>query len=122
MATPDAELAYKTLDLIKANPDAFNMADWFDSRDDEAIELDDLTDGGCGTTACFAGWAIALSGYKLGGGIWRGDEHLGYSYEQFATKLLRLDPDRANYLFYVQDGEIADAVAEVFGPRPGGDL
>lgn len=115
--TPNAELAYKVLDAVNAHRKSFDMSDWWDGPA-ERVTLNDLLDEKCGTTACFAGWAIALSGYDLGGGVHLDGEHVSYSYGKFAEKLLGLDEDEAGELFFGDGSDIDEVVAEIFGPRP----
>jgi hypothetical protein len=50
--TPNAELAYRVLDQIDAHPESWDQSTWWIARD-------------CGTTACFAGWAVHLSGGQI---------------------------------------------------------
>lgn len=45
---PNAELAYAVLDHIDAHPDEWDQRRW-----------------ACGSTACFAGWAVRLSGEEI---------------------------------------------------------
>jgi hypothetical protein len=45
MTAPNATLAYKVLDHIDAHPENWNQAHWW-----------------CGTSGCFAGWTVQLSG------------------------------------------------------------
>jgi hypothetical protein len=49
---PNAELAYRVLDHIDAEPKSWNQADWYRETD-------------CGTVACFAGWSILLAGGEI---------------------------------------------------------
>lgn len=44
----NADLAYRTLDYIDAHPEEWEQSEW-----------------ACGTKACFAGWAVILSGGKI---------------------------------------------------------
>lgn len=46
--TPNAELAYRTLDQIDASPEHWRQSSWV-----------------CGTSYCFGGWAVVLSGGQL---------------------------------------------------------
>lgn len=126
---PNAELAYRTLELIRANPEHFNMTEWSDSRLDK-VGLKDLTappsrdadDADlCGTTACFAGWAIALSGYMVTScAVLTADGKVVVSrdVQDFAATLLGIEYTESEYLFYVENEEIDEAVEAVFGPRP----
>lgn len=123
---PNAELAYRTLDLIQANPEHFNMAEWSASRVNK-VSLKDLTAPTdqdvevCGSTACFAGWAIALSGYMVTtNSVLTGDGKTTVTDEvqEFAAALLGIDYEDSEYLFFVEDEGISQAVEKVFGPRP----
>lgn len=129
MTTPNAELAYKVLDLIQVNPEHFDMDSWSGGpgANRNPVGLDDLTKDltsadGCGTTACFAGWTIAVSGYRVGvrAEVLCGDSdgEASLHIEGFAADLLGIDDEQMNELFYVENENIADAVAEIFGPRP----
>lgn len=117
MTRPNAELAWRVMDHINAHRAAFNMADWWDNPDEDPVTLEDLVEE-CGTTACFGGWAIALSGYTMGRGVTLDGEAVCFSYSEFAQKLLGLSDTDASYLFYVSNDEIDRAVVNVFGPRP----
>jgi len=52
MTAPNAELAYRVLDHIDADPESWDQADWGRNT-------------GCGTRACFAGWAVLLAGGEV---------------------------------------------------------
>lgn len=113
MSKPNAELAYAVLDQIDAHPETWNQGIW-----------------DCGTAACFAGWAVRLSGGRslnidMETRVISGPEHIvGLPVEEAAEELLG----------YSQLGDIDDdlfdgcntrerlglLVAEIFGPRPGG--
>lgn len=120
---PNAKLAYKVLDLIKLNRERFDMGEW--ARGPEGgVTLKQLTDPNvCGTTACFAGWVIALSGYEVGtnGRVYdmRGPFVSG-DVSAFAAGLLGLDSSNPD-LFYGDDWDIAEVVQDWFGPRPGAE-
>lgn len=127
--TPNAELAYLTLDVINAHRKQFEMDYWFDGRPDASgafrIGLANLLDAAaetCGTTACYAGWAVALRGYIMSpsGAVFDAQTGAEVSddVQEFAANLLGISYVDADYLFYVKNDEIDDAVAEFFGPRP----
>jgi hypothetical protein len=119
-ARPNAELAYRVLDHIDANPEQWRQKEWI-SRLDGAD---------CGTAGCFAGWASLLSGDEPGWAFsdddttdivvlddestpWVGDR---------AAELLGITTEQQDELF---DGwntreDLGRLVAEIFGPRPGG--
>jgi hypothetical protein len=63
---PNAELAYRVLDHIDADPKSWNQTDWYRETD-------------CGTTACFAGWSILLAGGEV------------RNYVPYATRSIMLD-------------------------------
>lgn len=122
MTTPNAELAYKVLDHIDAHPELWRQDIYIGKAE-------------CGTVACFAGWACILSGEKPKFRSWN----------RFSTDVLDAAEfvfvgDRAEELLranrYVDEGtdyesdlfaefntrwDLGRLVAEIFGPRPGGD-
>lgn len=115
MSAPNAELAYRVLDQIDAHPETWNQAAW-----------------DCGTAACFAGWALRLSGAKLDGGlvpaVCDGPEHLiGLHVDVAACRVLRIDDDVVGedtddeeWLFASHNSraDLGRIVEEIFGPRP----
>lgn len=117
MTTPNTALAYQALDAALAHPDHFYMGQWCSS--DDRVGLDDLTGPDCGTTACYAGWVAAISGYQVDGDgyVFRGGELVG-DVDVVAAGLLGVGLETTDRLFYVDDAEIAAAVEDVFGPRP----
>jgi len=50
VTAPNAELAYRVLDHIDAHPESWDQKRWW-----------------CGTSGCFAGWTVELSGEKIDG-------------------------------------------------------
>lgn len=121
MTGPNAELAYRVLDTALAVK-RLDMGNW-SSSGDKPVGLDELTAETCGTTACMAGWTVALSGMKVNtaGRVYdlSGNE-VGYV-KDLATNLLGLTIDEADDLFYSEDCQVEEIVAEIFGPRPGGE-
>ena len=120
--TPNAELAYRVLDLATANGDRFDMGGW-GWGPDISVGLDELTDDGaeCGTSACLAGWTVALHSYRVGSDASVYDAHgnrLGSKADAVAAELLGLTEDEADRLFYAPNDSIDSRVAEIFGPRP----
>jgi hypothetical protein len=116
---PNAELAYRVLDHIDAHPDQHV---WIEQRED------------CGTAACLAGWVVLLAGDEpnfdpdepeacevvIGGGTVllikeRAADLLGIEY----------NPDKffGHELFDQHNTrqDLGRLVAEIFGPRPGGE-
>lgn len=63
--TIGADLLHEIADAIEARPEAYNQGNWISANDDLDIEplkgFKLLTEGACGTTACVAGWAVALN-------------------------------------------------------------
>ena len=122
--TPNAALAYNALDAGLRH-DALDMYTWCDSpnlRAHEHIDLARLTAPECHTTACLAGWVTTLSGYEIDrrGFVWNaGGEKVSADIQGFAANLLGITDDQASYLFHVENEEVEDAVAEIFGTRPG---
>lgn len=113
--TPNTELAYRVLDHIDAHPELWRQSSWLDESE-------------CGTTACFAGWAVLLSGCKVSEDEYCDNvvhegpaEVVGMSIPRAADTLLGIDPDTLPVDPY--DGlntreELGSAVIQVFGPRP----
>lgn len=115
---PNAELAYRVLDHIDAEPKGWEQGMWIGKSD-------------CGTVACFAGWAVLLSGCQVdserafeevvGGPA----ELIGKGIPQAADILLGISIDylRERDLPDPYDGlhsreSLGAAIAEIFGPRP----
>jgi hypothetical protein len=126
MAAPNAELAYRVLDAVNANPANFDMDTWVRvSPDHNTVGLEQLTGPACGTTACFAGWTVALSGYEMTRDreVVKANRMVSPSVGAFAAELLGLDDDVRDDLFCADSQDFGEElVAEIFGPRPGGDL
>lgn len=111
---PNAELAYRVLDHIDADPRSWRQDVW-----------------DCGTAACFAGWAV-----RLAGGISGDDlvvdgpaELIGHPVGVAAHMVLGIDEDTAWSLYDRGTGDwlfspdldregLGQTVAEIFGPRP----
>lgn len=121
---PNAELAYRVLDIARAHGEHFNMGDWGDSPDGSPINLDDLTRPDCGTTACLAGWTVALAGYRIDSHATAYDVHGNVvgGVAEMAGDMLGLSEDEADDLFYESTEGVGRKVAELFGPRPITDL
>ncbi len=124
---PNAELAYRVLDQIDAHPTHFDMSSWVrfgerpSDRPDGIVTLDDLTNPACGTTACFAGWAVALSGYAMddsGIAVHPDPPTDEMHAEELAAQLLGLTGEEADDLFNVADDYIHAEVRDIFGARP----
>jgi hypothetical protein len=112
VTAPNAELAYRVLDHIDAHPETWDQSVW-----------------DCGTVACFAGWAVRLSG----GTSADDPDSPDYTPRQ-AARLLGFD-DReemdaitdaageTDWLFACNNTreDLGRMVAEIFGPRPGGE-
>jgi hypothetical protein len=118
-AKPNAALAYAVLDQIDAHPETWNQGTW-----------------DCGTAACFAGWAVRLSG---GISSDRGDssrvvdgpaELIGVPIDVAAERLLGVSPWTPSTVYPAEEDWLFSAgndredlgriVAEIFGPRPDG--
>lgn len=111
---PNAELAYRVLDHIDAHPASWNQSEWV-----------------CGSAACFAGWAVKLSGGVMvestDADVIEGPAELvGKTAERAAYRVLGITeaqagwPLSAEWLF---DGDntredLGRLVAGIFGPRP----
>lgn len=121
--TLNAKLAYRVLDHIDAHPEQWSQREW--------IYRPDAAD--CGTAGCFAGWACMLSGDQP---MW----NQGKQTERFAmeiavdgvckpirdraVELLGIDEDEDDLLFDACNtrGDLGRLVAEIFGPRPDGEV
>lgn len=109
--TPNAALAYKVLDHIDGRPELWNQGLWVGESD-------------CGTVACFAGWAVLLSGCRVNADsvvIDGPPELVNLDVDQAADRLLGLDfrvLDRDPYDGLLRRDELGEIVAEIFGPRP----
>lgn len=118
--TPDAVRAYRVLDMTQRYAEAFNMGEWANRLpgNHTPVSLPDLTaEHPCGTSACFAGWTVALEGYEispLNGRITSGDR-AGENAEDVAADLLGINPLD---LFFVSEEDVPATVRELFGPRP----
>ena len=108
----NVDLARRTLEHVEALALARGPDRWDQGRfrhDNES----------CGTTACFAGWAVALTD---------GHEYLTMSdaeIEDRAAELLGLDIDDVDKIFFnwtVDPRELRRVVEGVFGPLPPADL
>lgn len=126
MTAPNAELAYKVLDLAGEHEGHFDMANWawdYDNSRGEPLRLEDLTGSRCGTTACLAGWTVALAGYAVDSNSNVYDakgQCLDRKANDLAAEMLGLTDQQRDDLFYVATENVDSAVAEIFGPRPDG--
>ena len=111
--TPNAELAYRVLDHIDAHPETWDQAVW-----------------SCGAIACFAGWAVRLSG----GRIEYPQPHENFECDGLpglppltvacaASHLLRIGGFDADWLFFVSTDreDLGECVRKIFGERPSSD-
>ena len=121
--TPNAELAWRVLDHIDAHPESWDQNVW-----------------GCGTAACFAGWAVRLSGGVIAGErnsdaevVDTTDDSahplVGLTVEEAAYAVLGLDDflsigelpgGGTRWLFFSGNNRhtLGHLVTEIFGPRP----
>lgn len=111
------ERVLKLAHFIEEHPEKFHVTSWFSGPGSDEIydetdwlplisKLDFLSDH-CGTTGCFAGTAIAL---------WPSEVGKEDSFESAGQRILGLDFDEAQDLFYSQIGIIntaEDAVAHL---------
>jgi hypothetical protein len=114
-AQPNAELAWRVLDHIDANPEQWDQGKWIGEAE-------------CGTVACFAGWTVLLSGGEINtssesvtipGRPDLKDLHI----EQAAQRLLGVRGDVMVLYGDPFDGlltrdELGERVTAIFGPRP----
>ena len=115
MTAPNAALAYEVLDYIDAHPEEWNQRRWV-----------------CGTAACFAGWAVRLSGAEIrqtepdepnSAKVVAGPAELvGLTVEEAAHEVLGIH----RYAMVNEDlfdawnsrEDVGRIVAQIFGPRP----
>lgn len=124
---PDAERAYRVLDLIEKYPEQHDQESWFRSDVHGGklqYTLDQFT-GRCGTMACFAGWAVLEAGYCLD--VKPDPYYMVYNYggellggvATVASTLLQLNDEEEDYLFFeISNEELPAAIKEIFGPDP----
>lgn len=121
MLKPNAELAYRVLDHIDAHPEQWRQGIYIGEAE-------------CGTVACFAGWAVLLSGHEPFFENDRGrtsmciveGREMDVSFR--AQQLLRADRWAREGIKDEEDlfdggntrEDLGRLVAEIFGPRPGG--
>ncbi len=125
---PNAELAYSTLDHIRAHPDQHRQVVWL--RRPAGYPAPTADTGWCGTSGCFAGWVSLLAGDQPV----RGDAHFGWEWvdevrtpdgrhafvAERAVELLRISQEQADQLFDAVNSvaDLERLVREFFGPRP----
>lgn len=117
MNAPNAELAYQVLDHIDAHPEQWDQGLYIGKAE-------------CGTVACFAGWAVLLSGAVP----------VYSDYTCRRADLVRVDDRTRNIDDYAEEllgarrwigerslfdpmntrDDLGEMVERVFGPRPGG--
>lgn len=123
---PNAALAYAVLDQIDAHPEQHDQSDFVRHHGD--VWSIAATDMPCGTTACFAGWAVLLSGRTLELNHIVPQVRMDHGLvdvDDAAALLLGIGTrgmydDPAHALFYAARtrDDLARQVAEIFGPRP----
>lgn len=103
MTEINAPLLWKVYDHIKNHPKEWDQNNWISRWDALYGSRPATLSGKCGTTACFAGWTVQLSGHNI---IW-GDPAHGYSsecdaglIEDVARRELGLNDRQATRLFY----------------------
>ena len=128
----NSALAWKAYDLAMKY-EGLEMSTWFSNQADwrhSKASLSSLTQPGCGTTACLAGWVEAVKGNTLWMSVKDGymtyvitpdGENLGMI-SDVAQESLGLTFDEAGVLFTETTNEdIEQRLVDYFGPRPGGD-
>lgn len=100
------ELAQKILDQITAHPETHDQGSWVDV---------------CGTTYCIAGWAVALNALpgdnetlQAGRRAMARELNTVTDWEALGRKLLGLDEDAADALFFSDTQEAPVLLAELF--------
>lgn len=111
------ELAEKVLEQVTEHPETHFQATWMSGSDQP------FTKGGCGTTACLAGWAVVLNanpGETPRAALHRIARHIGIwaSWESVAAELLTppgRSQDPIRDIFHVMNEEAAVSdLAEFF--------
>lgn len=136
-AEPNPALAWRVLDYIEAHPERHNQNSWVSSDVlEQNVDRYDI-EGSCGTTACFAGWTVLLSGATIDledESVFNHVSARWQSIPRFAADLLGISEaaapcgcsdcnDRpATRLFYRAEDieDLRKVVFDVFGPRPDG--
>lgn len=124
---PNADLAYRVLDYIEAHPEQHNQATFIFGYGNLPVLSKD--NAPCGTTACFAGWTVLLTGHQIvvknpvTTRVRRGNTLVPI--DEFAADLLGIDMRAlegggAYDLFYEAASleEVRDDIERLFGPRP----
>lgn len=104
---PNADLIRQTIRAMEENREMWNQQDWLAVPDVDEVGWEDKPI--CGTTLCFAGFAVAVD---MGpaeffaaalavdyGGEWEADPDFYYDIEDRAMRALGLDEVQANHLF-----------------------
>lgn len=109
---PNWKLIDHTLEAIRESPERFNMRSFVSA---------------CGTTMCFAGWALTLTGHTLEADFPSGHTYLdGDAYAEIAdlaAQELNIDDVSADRIFYAtllgDDVDKLEAlILDTFGGRP----
>lgn len=84
--TVDHFLVQETLDAIERDPERWSQTTFASF---------------CGTTMCFAGWALHLSGYTVNAGVFHDPQgRLVDDVEEAARKVLGFDDEQAHRIFF----------------------
>lgn len=104
------ERILKVADVIEANPDHFDMLTFYGYNGNHLYSTPhiasrlaltiDLTE--CGTTACIAGWAVAL---------WGAEVDLDLSIDKNADAILGLTYDQSFSVYYGMEHSTSDKAA-----------
>ncbi len=122
-----AHRAYAVLDFVMANPDMHDQGLWVADDGEDDFENGTIIDRRyveqhCGTTACFAGWAVLLSGRAIDADncvITGTDPLAGLYVPHAAAELLRLSEVDADDLFlFSSRADLPAAIRRIYGPRP----
>lgn len=117
--SPNAELAYRVLDHIEAHPEQHHQGSWWRASY-------------CGSSGCYAGWAVHLSGETPGRDLFVGDvflseraaQLLGFEDErdmnQAAFEALGQPTEEEFELFSGANSraDLGRIIGALFGPRP----
>lgn len=141
--SPNAELAYATLDHVLAHPELHNQGIWTPVNLAAPVGAEQVTE--CGTGCCYGGWVALLTGKLIGPAMVHDSRDCGgrdkslfmwpaavtekdgtvvaCSVHDYARDTLGIDDDVARDLFAATNSprDLTWLVPDIFGPRPQGE-
>lgn len=126
----NTDLIRRTIAAIESDPDAWDQDSYWTVGDGVTVDDHPLS---CGTTLCFAGWALRLhqgdeafaaEAFERGGSRWHAAHALLYDIDFRAARLLGLNENDAHGIFYCFTNSVAvlkDRITEVTGVTFGGE-